>query len=361
MTTPDLSALPDDLTTGFYTSTQMWPHETGNSFAWGTKKSPAPPAPTIAIVDSGIDANRSDFDYGKRVLAQVNLTTLPGNSAGDGRGHGTFVAGMAAGSGPGYAGASPTSNLVMLDVMDDQGMARTSDVIAAAQWILANKDKYGIRVANFSLHAMTPSNFTRDPLDRAVEKLWFSGVTVVVAAGNYGVPTGPSGVKYAPGNDPFVITVGALDLGKGPAVMDDSAAPWSAYGRTYDGFMKPELAAPGRYMVGPIPPKSTLAAQKASNIVAPGYIQLSGTSFASPIVAGTAAQILSAHPTWTPDQIKGVLMATARKTPKSPKFSTGVGEITASMAANYRPRNGVLPNPNKALDQFVKPDSSTAA
>ena len=57
-----------------------------------------------------------------------------------------------------------------------------------------------------------PSNFTEDPLDQAVEKLWFSGVTVVAAAGNYGSADGPSGVPFAPGNDPFVITVGAIDL-----------------------------------------------------------------------------------------------------------------------------------------------------
>ena len=136
----------------------------------------------------------------------------PPNSPGDGRGHGTFVAGIAAGSGANYAGAAPAAKLVSLDVMDDAGMARTSDVIAAAQWIYEHKDQYNIRVANFSLHATVPSNFTNDPLDRAVEKLWFGGVTVVVAAGNYGHPDGPSGVMFAPGNDPFVITVGAVDL-----------------------------------------------------------------------------------------------------------------------------------------------------
>jgi serine protease AprX len=347
--------LPSDLTTGTYTSTQMWAHETGNSFSWGSKSKPALTGATIAVVDSGIDANRADFDLGKRVLAQVNLSTLSGNSTGDGRGHGTFVAGMAAGSAPGYAGASPTSKLVSIDVMDDNGMARTSDVIAGAQWILANKDAYGIRVANFSLHATTPSNFIHDPLDKAVEKLWFAGVTVVVAAGNYGIPTGPSGVMYAPGNDPFVITVGAVDMGHGVAAADDSTAPWSAYGYTYDGFMKPEIAAPGRYLVGPIPAGSTLAAQKAANIVAPGYIQLSGTSFAAPIVSGTAAQMLAAHPSWTPDQIKGVLMVTARSVPQAPKGSVGVGEITASKAIAY---TGTPPNPNKALDGFVLPDTT---
>src|SRR5256885_5402860 len=136
------------------------------------------------------------------------------------------------------------------------------------------------------MHSATPSNFTRDPLDRAVEKLWFGGVTVVAASGNYGVPTGPSRVPYAPGNDPFVITVGAIDIGGTIGVGNDQAAPWSAYGYTYDGFWKPEIGAPGRYMVGPIQPGSTLTVQKAANVTAPGYIQLSGTSFSAPAVAG---------------------------------------------------------------------------
>jgi len=90
-----------------------------------------------------------------------------------------------------------------------------------------------------------------DPLDKAVEKLWFNNVVVVAAAGNYGTLDGPSGVPFAPGNDPFVITVGATDTGKFLSTSDDVAAPWSAYGYTLDGFAKPDLAAPGRYMIGP--------------------------------------------------------------------------------------------------------------
>jgi serine protease AprX len=308
-------------------------------------------APTIAVVDSGVDTSKVS-DFGGRVIQQVNLTTLPNNSPGDGRGHGTFVAGIAAGQAPGYAGASPKSNIVSLDVMDDTGTARTSDVIAAAQWILANKDKYNIKVANFSLHASNSSSFTHDPLDKAVEKLWFSGVTVVAAAGNYGVAGGPSGVLYAPGNDPFVITVGAADMDGNPNPKDDTAPFWSAWGYTNDGFRKPEVSADGRYMVGPIPMTSTLASQKASNIVSPGYIQLSGTSFAAPIVSGIAAQIVARNPTWGPDQVKGALMATARPTPSAVPGSLGLGEVNAvrSVTASN------APNPNKALEQFLAPD-----
>ncbi|MET0607974.1 MAG: S8 family serine peptidase, partial [Gaiellaceae bacterium] len=170
--TPDVPVKLSD-----YNSAQLWPYESGASQTWsGLNSISSWNTPTIAIVDSGIQAGRADFGYGNRVKANVNFTTLPNNSNGDGRGHGTFVAGIAAGSADGYTGTTPQANLVSLDVMDDSGVARTSDVIAAAQWIVANKSRYNIRVANFSLHSSLKTNFFRDPLDRAVEKLWFSGV-----------------------------------------------------------------------------------------------------------------------------------------------------------------------------------------
>jgi serine protease AprX len=354
---PGLTVTPDSPVrlTALPTSKHLWPTASLARFLWGSTSTPAPKAPTIAVVDSGIDANRADFDFGARVVRSEVITQLEPNSAGDGRGHGTFVAGIAAGSAPENAGVSPTSNIVSLDVMDDQGMARTSDVIAAAEWIHQNKDQYGIRVANFSLHSTTPSNFTKDPLDKAVEKLWFSGVVVVVASGNYGVAGGPSGVRYAPGNDPFVITVGAIDLENSFWSSMHDVPSWSAYGYTYDGFKKPEVSAAGRYMVGPVPANSTLKTDKPANIVSPTYMRLSGTSFAAPIVAGAAAQILARHPSWTPDQVKGALMVTARHVPDAEPGQAGVGEINAYSAA-------VLvaspPNPNAGLNKFLTTTSS---
>jgi serine protease AprX len=165
---------------GSLSNKQRWPFVSGAQKFWANGSSAA--TPTIAVVDSGIDASRPDF--GDRVVAQVNMTSLAGNSAGDGRGHGTFVAGIAAGSVDGYAGAAPASKIVSIDVMDDQGMAMTLDVIAAADWVLQNKDKYGIRVVNFSLHSSQANSFMYDPLDKAVERLWLSGVVVVAAAGS---------------------------------------------------------------------------------------------------------------------------------------------------------------------------------
>jgi serine protease AprX len=334
---------------------EKWPSVTGVQKYWATSTSPAAPAATIAIIDSGIDATRPEF--AGRIVANVNLSTLSGNSPGDGRGHGTFVAGIAASGLVGKTGAAPAAKLVSLDVMDDKGMAKTSDVIAATDWILANKAKYGIRVANFSLHSSVANSFMYDPLDKAVEKLWFNNVVVVAAAGNYGKPDGPSGVPFAPGNDPFVITVGATDTGKSLSTSDDVAAPWSAYGYTLDGFAKPDLAAPGRYMIGPVPVTSTLYAERPDHVVEPGYMELSGTSFSAPIVSGISALILGRHPEYTADQVKGALMVGAQPLPQASSLSAGVGEVTAGPSIDtVNP-----PNPNRALTTFVVTNPFTGA
>ncbi len=303
--------------------------------------------PTIAIVDSGIEARR---DFGSRIVGQVSLTQLQPNANADGRGHGTFVAGLAAGA----YGAAPAAQIVSLDVMDDNGKALTSDVIAAADWILQNKDRYGIRVANFSLHSSRPSSFRTDPLDRAVERLWFSGVVVVASAGNYAEKGAASGIPFAPANDPFVLTVGATDLGVTTGAGDDSNAPWSAHGRTPDGFLKPDIGAPGRRLAGPVPPASTLLKEHPDRSVYPGYMRLSGTSFAAPLVSAAAAYVLAVHPQWTPDQVKGALMISADKAGNAVPGSLGVGSLDALAAQ----RVSEPPNPNRALNRFLINDSA---
>jgi len=343
-----------------FTSGADWPAAVGADQLWpalanlqSTHTRGPDSAPSIAFVDSGIDSSRSDF--GGRVLAQLDMTSLENNSPGDGSGHGTLVAGLAAGSAPGHAGADPTAGIVSLDVMDDQGMARTSDVIAAAQWILRNHRAYNIRVANFSLHSASPTSFRWDPLDKAVEKLWFAGVVVVAAAGNQAQGGKSTPMAYAPANDPFVITVGALDLHNSTNPDRADAAPWSAWGYTLDGFAKPELSAPGRAITGPVPAGSTLAAEKPAQVIrTPGgtYMTLSGTSLSAPIVSGIAAALLTLNPTLSPDQVKGALMLKARALRKVTNRAAGVGEAYAPGAASVQSP----PNPNRALDAFLVPD-----
>ncbi|HEY1368797.1 MAG TPA: S8 family serine peptidase [Gaiellaceae bacterium] len=359
---PNLTVTPDalvkvtgEISNGKYSSSQLWPFVSGNAKLWDSTYKPAPKSPAIAVVDSGVDPVQS----GVNLVASVNLSSLTPTATGDDRGHGTFVAAMAAGQKKGYAGANPGAPVVSIRVMDGNGMARTSDVINAAQWILDHKAQYNIRVANFSLHSASPSHFVNDPLDKAVEKLWFNGVFVVAAAGNYAVNGAASGVKYAPGNDPFVLTVGAADLGTSVYPSDDTAAPFSAYGYTYDGFRKPEVAAPGRYLVGPVSDKGSLKGAKPENVKGPDVMQLSGTSFSAPIVAGAAASLIARHPSWTPDQLKGALMLGAHKA----KFTKAApGALGAGLVDAYRSnRIATPPNPNLALEKYLKTDPTGVA
>ena len=302
--------------------------------------------PTIAIVDSGV----ADLpDFGGRVTDRVNLSSFRTSDSGsDDYGHGTLVAGIAAGSAPGYPGIAPSARLISVRVIDGKGRSITSDVLAAADWIYENRFSKSIRVANFSIRSAHPNYAMYDPINHAVEKLWHGGVVVVASAGN----SGPERMLYAPASDPFVITVGAIDTNGTPSALDDFNAPWSSHGYTSEGFAKPELAAPGRFMAGPVPVSSTMASTFRQRVLAPGYMWMSGTSFAAPVVAGAASQLLSRHPAWSPDQVKGALMVTARKLPLAAPLSAGVGEIdVAAAAAVVAP-----PDPNQGLKAFLRID-----
>jgi serine protease AprX len=341
-----------------YSSQEVWRDTTGVSSLWGTPNPfgllVAPQAPAIAIVDSGIDSSKL-ADFGARVVAHVDFCSLcPAGSTGDLEGHGTMVAGLAAGNGSLYPGVARNANLVDLRTTRADGASRTSDVLAATDWILQNKDKYGIRVANYSMRSANPSSFRFDPLDKAVESLWFNGVVVVAAAGNFGVENTPQAMRFAPGNDPFVITVGATQTQSTTTPSDDTVAPFSAFGHTPDGFTKPDISAPGRMIISTVPMGSTLPTTVPDRVVAPGYMWMSGTSLAAPIVAGAAAQVLANHPTWTPDQVKGALMKSASRLSAVSNDAGGVGELNAARAVALNS----APNPQKNLDKFIAPDAN---
>jgi serine protease AprX len=339
-----------------YSNPQLWPDAAQVSSFWPSIASGLS-TPAVAVIDSGID--NSHPDIAGQVIASATFVSSGANTAdSDGRGHGTFVAGILAGSADGHTGAAPGTKLVSVDVLNDSGEGTLSDVIAGAQWVLDNKDQYGIRVANFSLNAGSSGSFRWDPLDRVVERLWFSGVVVVVATGNYGTGDVASRIKYAPANDPFVITVGASDTNSTPEAADDFAAPWSAWGYTYDGFQKPDLAAPGRVMDGPVPAGAQLLQLHPERATTEGHMWLSGTSMAAPVVSGAAAAVLAQHPLWTPDQVKGALLATAAvPAGATAGGALGRGVVQAAAAA----ASDGLHNPNAGLDQFVSADLATGA
>ena len=208
----------------------------------------------VAVIDSGIAGDLPDFVTGGRSRVIASAVTNPcATDANDQFGHGTHVAGLIAGNSLNspvkrnlagrYMGVAPRANLISVKVSDDDGETTILDVIYGIQFAVDNKDRFGIRVVNLSLSSTVAESYLTDPLDAAAESAWFSGLVVVAAAGNEGIA--PDAVSYAPGNDPYVISVGGMDDRGSRTRDDDILAPWSSRGVTQDGVRKPDVLAPG--------------------------------------------------------------------------------------------------------------------
>ena len=279
----------------------------------------------VAVIDTGVAGDLVDFraaDGTSRVVANV-VTNPLAQTAGDGFGHGTHVAGLIAGNGANrpagdpldgdYIGIAPEANIIAVKTADEAGNATLLDVINGLQFVVEHKAQYNIRVVNLSLSSDTPQSYRTDPLDAAVESAWLHGIVVVAAAGNRG--NAADAVSYAPGNDPYVITVGALDEQGTKETINDQLATYSSRATTQDGFAKPEILAPGARIVAPLATGSAFATLCPTCIVGAAYIRAGGTSMAAPVVAGAVALMLEAHPEWTPDQVKAALLKTGRDLP----------------------------------------------
>ncbi len=278
----------------------------------------------VAVIDTGIAGDLPDFrvsetDPTSRVIASV-VTNPDATTANDVFGHGTHVAGLIAGNSLGrgksdrsygkFAGTAPKANLISIKAGDDQGNATVLDVIYGLQFAIDHKADYNIRVVNLSLESSSAESYKTDPLDAAAEAAWFSGIVVVAAAGNRG--SAPDAVQYAPGNDPYVISVGAIDDAGSKGNGDDLIADWSSRGTTQDGFVKPDVYAPGAHIFSTLAPGSAFASMCPSCIFEGNYIQAGGTSMSAPIVSGVVADMLALHPDWTPDMVKGAVTGTLR-------------------------------------------------
>lgn len=274
---------------------------------------------TVAVIDSGV-AKDSDFALepgrisASRISMQLSFSPNS-NTVNDVYGHGTHVAGIIGGngydSGGKYSGIAPMVDLISLKINDGNGMAYESDTVAAMQWVLDNKRTYNIRVVNLSINSTVEQSYHTSPLDAAAEILWFNGIVVVASAGNKGPAGTYNTANAAPANDPFIITVGASDE-KGTADRsDDIVAPYSAFGVTANGFVKPEIIAPGTSIVSVLSRSSDWETQHPERVVLNGeYFRISGTSMAAPMVSAAAALLLQDEPSLTPDQVKYRLIHT---------------------------------------------------
>lgn len=315
-----------------------YPLDTGAESTWASPHGATGAGVTVALIDSGVDATNPDL--AGQVLA-VDVNPLA-QTAGDGYGHGTHVAGIIAGNDPAghYIGVAPNATVISVKVADDTGAAFESDLLRGLDWVEKYHGDYHILALNLSVSTNVPASYATSPIDAAVERLWNDGVTVVTAAGNLG--SAKDAVWYAPGNDPRVITVGCLDENLTATPTDDSLCSISSHGMTEDGFAKPDLIAPGRKIysslaTGPNGQAVTLQGLFPDRVAADGrHIRLSGTSMAAPMVTGAIALLLEQHPDLTPDQLKQIVVGTAHAYPGQTDHA-GVVDIVAALAASAHP------------------------
>ncbi|MFF8840215.1 S8 family serine peptidase [Streptomyces sp. NPDC015130] len=272
----------------------------------------------IAVLDTGVD--RTHDDLRTRVVGEKNFSASP--DAVDRVGHGTHVASIAAGtgarSGGAYKGVAPGAEVISGKVLDDEGFGDDSAVIAGMEWAAAE----GADIVNLSLGGGDSPGV--DPLEATVNRLTAEkGILFTIAAGNEG--EGGSSTVGSPGSADAALTVGAVD-------KDDRLADFSSTGpRVGDGAVKPDLTAPGVAVTAAAAPGSAIDTRPGTPHPAPGYLQIDGTSMATPHVAGAAAILKQRHPDWKPAELKGALTGSAKGGAYT-AFQQGSGRVQVDKA-----------------------------
>ena len=352
----------------------------------------------VAVLDSGLQASHADFSWWNTTRSRIvyNESFVDTNPA-DAYGHGSHVAGIlaaeanisclqggldAAGNckaSEAFFGVAAGVQLINLKVLDANGQGSDSAVIAAIDRAIQLKTTYNIRVMNLSLGRPVRESYKTDPLCRAVERAWDAGIVVVVAAGNEGrnnsVGTNGYGTIMSPGNDPKVITVGAINTLNNWYDADDRAATYSSKGPSaIDQIVKPDLVAPGNSITSLQASGSRLAQTYPANRPAVSsywpwatgtsnyYFRLSGTSMATPLVSGAAALMVDRDPTLTPDMVKARMMKTARRglTRSVSVYDTATAKWYAITHDSFTVGAGIL-DINAAFNSTDRPAGSAAS
>lgn len=316
----------------------------------------------VAVLDSGVVPVDGLRGPGKVVTGpdlSMDAQTCAADGTGctasgayglDGYGHGTAMAGIIAGrddsaparltggSGTGsFLGIAPDARIVSVKVADAGGASDVSQVLAGIDWVVANRNTGGlhIRVLNLSFGTDGVQDYQLDPLTYAAEVAWRAGIVVVVSAGNAGSATG----KLAdPADDPYVLAVGAVDDAGTRRAGDDVIPDWSSRG---DGMRNPDVVAPGAGVVGLRDPGSFLDARYPAARVGSRFFRGSGTSQAAAVVSGSAALLLAGRPWLTNDQIKALLIGSAKQIPSADRVGQGHGLVNLTGAAAARAPSGV--------------------
>jgi len=278
---------------------------------------------TIGFLDTGLDQLQGTSSglglstdlYGRDkfwgTYDAINNTIS--NYSDEESGHGTHVASIAGNAdydvyGKVY-GVAPNASLVGIKAFDAEGKATYADVIRGIDWALQVKDQINLKVLNMSFSGPARSYYWEDPLNQAVMKAWQAGIVVVASAGNKGPDPMTVGV---PGNVPYIITVGAMtDNYTELDSSDDKVATFSAAGPTVEGFVKPEIVAPGGHLTGLMAFDTQIVQEHPEFHDGGRYFEMSGTSQAAGVVSGVVALMLTQDPTLTPDEVKCRLMDSA--------------------------------------------------
>jgi serine protease AprX len=293
---------------------------------------------TVAVVDTGLWWE-ADTLLSKAPKFRFDTTNAP--QADDPNGHGTHVSSII-GSNRLAAnmvaeGIAPAAQIGAVRAFHYDGSSTYIDAIEAIDYVVNNRTTHNIRVLNLSFSATPQSYYWDDPLNQAVMKAWQAGIVVVAAAGNDGPNPMTIGV---PGNVPYIITVGAMSDSDTPADgADDRLASFSSTGPTYEGFVKPEVVAPGGHITGSMPFDGWIPLQHPDSMLdTERQFKMSGTSQATAIVSGIVALMLQKDPTLTPDTVKCRLMAAAKRSvdsqgaPAYTVFQQGAGLVNAPAA-----------------------------
>ncbi|MEV0845991.1 S8 family serine peptidase [Streptomyces sp. NPDC049954] len=267
----------------------------------------------VAVLDTGIDADHPDL----KGRVSDSRSFIEGQQTADRDGHGTHTASTVGGSGAASGGkekgVAPEADLAIGKVLSDEGSGSESQIIAGMEWAAKDADA---RIVSMSLGSQEASDGT-DPMAEAVNTLSEeTGALFVVAAGNTGSPTSIG----SPGAADDALTIGAVDS------ADQAAYFTSAGPRLGDNALKPDLSAPG---VGILAARSSLSAGEGA------YTTMSGTSMATPHVAGVAALLAQQHPGWGWRELKDALMSTSTTLDAS-AYTLGAGRVSVPDAIDAK-------------------------
>ncbi|MEV6162882.1 S8 family peptidase [Streptomyces sp. NPDC052052] len=290
----------------------------------------------VAVLDTGVDTTHPDLK--DAVVDTRNFTTA--KDAVDHQGHGTHVASTVAGSGAASDGSrkgvAPGAEILAGKVLGNDGSGQTSWIIAGMEWAADS----GARLISMSLGGPASSSEVYDPLVEAVNQISAdSGALFVIAAGNDG------GAVSSPGIADAALTVGAVD-------KNEAKASWSNFGpRIGDNAVKPDITAPGVSIVA-----ARAAGTSLGTPVDSSYTSLSGTSMATPHVAGAAALLAQEHPSWKAPQLKAALMSAAQPSDELTAWQQGAGRVDVARAV--RQQVTVDGNVSFGLIPYAKPYGS---